>query len=84
MQQLIIYPNDEGGIAIIHPLVECGLTVEQIALKDVPNGKPYLIISSTDLPADNEYRAAWEADFSEPNGYGLGHDAWTQLHNSND
>jgi hypothetical protein len=81
MPQLIIYPGDEGRLAIITPILDCGLPLEQIALKDVPAGKPFLVISDTDLPDDNEYRDAWEADFSEPHGYGLGHDAWTLLNN---
>ena len=84
MQQLIIYPNDDGGISIITPLLDCGLDVNEIALKDVPSGKPFLIISDTDLPEDNQYRDAWEADFSEPHGVGLGHDTWTQLNSPND
>jgi len=39
MNQRIIYPTDDG-VAIIIPAVECGLTIEEIAAKDVPEGKP--------------------------------------------
>ena len=70
----IIYPND-GGIAIIAP-AECGLNIEDIAKKDVPAGAPYKIIDTADIPTDRTFRDAWEADFSEPDGYGIGHDAW--------
>jgi hypothetical protein len=75
MDQRIIYPNDDGGIAVIIPAV-CQLTVEQIAAKDVPAGKPYRIVSVDDIPADRTYRVAWTADFSNPDGYGIGHEAW--------
>lgn len=73
MNQLIIYPYN-GGIATLHPC-ECGLTVEEIARKDVPAGLPYLFVSPSDLP-DPQYRDAWTADFSEPDGVGIGAEAW--------
>lgn len=40
----IIYPTDDGGIAIIVPAPECGLTIEEITVKDVPAGVKYKII----------------------------------------
>lgn len=64
----IIYPNGTG-ISVITPNTSCGLSVEQIAVKDVPEGVPYKIISVDDLP-DRATRDAWTADFSEPDGYG--------------
>jgi len=70
MNQRIIYPTDEGGVAVIVPAPESGLTIEQIAAKDVPAGKPYQIVSTDDMPSDRTFRAAWEADFSQPDGYG--------------
>jgi hypothetical protein len=36
MNQRIIYPTDDGGVAVIIPAAECGLTIEEIAAKDVP------------------------------------------------
>lgn len=58
--QRIIYPTDEGGVAVIVPAPECGLTIEQIAAKDVPAGKPWRIVSVSDIPADRTFRNAWE------------------------
>lgn len=72
----IIYPNDQGGVAVIIPAKECGLSIGEIARKDVPAGVPYKIISVSDIPKHREFRAAWEADFSNPDGYGIGHEAW--------
>lgn len=62
MNQRIIYPTDEGGVAVIVPAVECGLTIEEIAAKDVPAGKPYKIVTTADIPADRTFRSAWEVD----------------------
>lgn len=74
MDKVILYPSD-GGLCIVFPC-ECGLTVEQIARKDVPAGKPYLIVDCSDLPTDQTYIDAWTADFSDPDGVGIGAEAW--------
>jgi hypothetical protein len=58
MTQLIIYPTDDG-VAIVIP-ADCGLTIEQIAAKDVPQGKPYKIVDVADIPTDRTFRNAWE------------------------
>jgi hypothetical protein len=55
----IIYPTDDGGVAIIIP-ADCGLSVEEIAAKDVPEGKPFKIIDTADVPTDRTFRNAWE------------------------
>lgn len=60
MNQRIIYQTDDGGIAIIVPAAECGLTIEQIAAKDVPVGKEYKIVDVADIPTDRTFRNAWE------------------------
>jgi hypothetical protein len=59
MNSRIIYPTDEGGVAIIIPAPECGLTIEEIAAKDVPEGKPYKIVDVADIPSDRLFRNAW-------------------------
>jgi len=55
----ILYQTNEGGVAIIVP-ANCGLTIEQIAAKDVPAGTPYSIVDATDIPTDRTFRNAWE------------------------
>ena len=55
----IIYPNDEGGVSIVVPAPDCELTLEQIAGKDVPAGKPYQIVDVSEIPDDRSYRNAW-------------------------
>lgn len=60
MKQRIIYPTDDGGVAVIIPAPECGLTIEEIAAKDVPAGKPFKIVEDTDIPTERTFRNAWE------------------------
>lgn len=73
----IVYPTGLG-ISVLVPC-DCGLTIEQIAAKDVPAGVPYLIVDAADIPVDRTYRAAWQADFSQPDGYGLTDEEWADL-----
>jgi hypothetical protein len=56
----IIYPTPEGGVAIIIPAPDCGLTIEQIAAKDVPAGVPFRIVEADTIPEDRTFRNAWE------------------------
>lgn len=60
MNQRIIYPTDDGGVAIVVPAPDCGLTIEQIAAKDVPSGKPCKIVDVSEIPSDRTFRNAWE------------------------
>jgi hypothetical protein len=55
MNQRIIYPNDNGGVAIIVPAVSI-----ELAMKDIPAGKPYKIVDVADIPTDRTFRNAWE------------------------
>lgn len=70
MPQRIIYPNGSGGIVVLIPSNNCGLTIGQIAKKDVPNGLPYRIVATEDIPDDRVFRGAWVCDFSTFDGYG--------------
>ena len=60
MNKRIIFPNDEGGVSVIVPAVECGLSIEEIAAKDVPSGKPHKIVDVSEIPSDRTFRGAWE------------------------
>ena len=59
MNQRIIYQTDDGGVAVIVPAPDCGLTIEQVAAKDVPTGKPYKIVDVSEIPTDRSKREAW-------------------------
>ena len=56
----ILYQTKDGGVAVIVPIDNCGLTVEEIAKKDVPSGRPYKIVDASDVPSDRTFRNAWE------------------------
>lgn len=56
----IIYPTPEGGVAVIVPAPDCGLTIEEIARKDVPAGVDFRIVDAADIPDDRTFRNAWE------------------------
>lgn len=60
INQRIIYPKDDGGVVVVTPIPNCGLTIEEIAAKDVPAGKPYKIIDASEVPTDRTFRNAWE------------------------
>lgn len=68
----IIYPNN-GTIAVCNP---AGLPLEVCCEKDVPYNVPYLIVQDADVPVDRTFREAWTADFSVPDGHGLGAQRW--------
>jgi len=57
MTQRIIYPNDDGGVSILIPTPEYleTHTIEELAAKDVPEGKPYKIIDVSDIPSDRTF-----------------------------
>ena len=75
--QAIIYTNDNGGVSILYPTGE--LAIEEVAKKDVPAGKPYKIVDAKDIPSDRTFRDAWEANITDPDGVGIGYDAWFAL-----
>jgi len=55
----IIYTNDDGTISIVIPTDNCGLTIEQIQAKDVPEGKTSYIVDKSVIPTDRSFRNAW-------------------------
>lgn len=63
MTKRIIYPTDEGGVAIIVPAPEWlsheGNTIEALALKDVPTNTPFEIVDTDTVPSDRTFRGAW-------------------------
>ena len=55
INQRLIYPTDNGGVAIIVPAESI-----ELAMKDIPEGKPYQIVDVEDIPSDRTFRNAWE------------------------
>lgn len=58
INQRILYPTPDGGIAIVIPTGE--LSIQEVAAKDVPEGVPYTIVDASEIPEDRTFRAAWE------------------------
>jgi hypothetical protein len=74
MNQVIIYPQNNNSVAVVYPTGE--LPVLEVARKDVPANKPYKVLDAINLPEDHTFFNAWEGDFSQPDGYGIGQQAW--------
>ncbi|QDP60266.1 MAG: hypothetical protein Unbinned834contig1000_32 [Prokaryotic dsDNA virus sp.] len=64
MSKVIIWMQDNGILAVTHP-ADCGLSLEEIAKKDLPSGKKFKIMDAEELPAWDEFRDAWEIDEEE-------------------
>jgi len=73
MNQRIIYPTDDGGVAVVVPAPDCGLTIDEIAVKDVPavvvmqdgvvvssTPRQFEIVDVSEVPSDRTFRGAWE------------------------
>ena len=58
MDKRIIYTQANGQVAVIVPAPKSGLTIEEIALKDVPKGTEYEIVDAAELP-ERTFRNAW-------------------------
>ena len=62
----IIYKNSDESIAIIHPTSEAlkFMSIEEIALKDVPTGLAFAIVNDSEIPADRTFHDAWAIEDS--------------------
>jgi hypothetical protein len=60
----IIYNQDNGVVAVIIPTQEAleQHSIQAIAIKDVPAGKPFKIVDAADIPTDRSDRDAWTVD----------------------
>jgi hypothetical protein len=64
MNQYIVYKDEAGRLLLILPAQEYvdKYGIDAIAQKDVPEGRPYKIVSASDLPSDLEFFEAWDID----------------------
>ena len=67
MNQVIIYRQDSGVVAIVRPTEEAlnAYGIRAIAIKDVPAGKPFKIVDASVIPSDRSQRDAWTVDEAE-------------------
>ena len=54
-----IYTNDDGGISIVIPADNCGLTLEEIRSKDCPKDRTVYTVTKDTIPSDRSFRDAW-------------------------
>ena len=59
MSDVIVWKQENGVLAVTHPALNCGLTIDEIAKKDLPSGTKYKIIRAEELPVWDEFRNAW-------------------------
>jgi hypothetical protein len=81
MNQVIIYKQDNGVLAVVRPTEEAlaKYGIEAIALKDVPAGKPYKIVDASEIPTDRSQRNAWTVDDAElTDGVGAEYDTFPE------
>lgn len=83
MAKVIITENDDGGISLGYPTSSIlkKYSIEQVAQKDVPVGKPFWIINDEDLPKDHTFFNAWELDpesLGDPHGHGMDYQEWLE------
>jgi hypothetical protein len=73
---VILYPCDDA-VAVTKPIDET-IPLMELARGTTPAGVPFILVDESELP-DEAYFDAWTADFSEPDGYGIGPEAWAEL-----
>ena len=57
MTQKIVYENSEGGVSIVHPTGEVGIS--ELLSKAVPSNTQYEIVDESVIPSDRIFRDAW-------------------------
>lgn len=65
MHLRIIHPNADSTVTVLTPITDCGLSIEQIAAKDIPAGVPWRIVKATELPSGDS-RSRWRWTDSGP------------------
>lgn len=58
--KIIIYPNNNGGVIVLTPSPNWKGSIEELAAKDVPTGRPYQIVDTSEVQLDRTFRNAWE------------------------
>ena len=54
-----VYTRDDGGVSIVCPSDNCGLTLQQIKDKDCPNDRTVYTVNKSAIPSDRSFRDAW-------------------------
>ena len=54
-----VYTRDDGGVTVVCPADDCGLTLEQIKDKDCPKDRTVYTVNKSAIPTDRSFRNAW-------------------------
>ena len=54
-----VYTRDDGGVTVVCPADNCGLTLEQIRDKDCPKDRTVYTVNKSAIPSDRSFRNAW-------------------------
>jgi len=54
-----VYTRDDGGVTVVCPADNCGLTLEQIKDKDCPKDRTVYTVNKSAIPSDRSFRNAW-------------------------
>ena len=54
-----VYTRDDGGVTVVCPADNCGLTLEQIKDKDCPKDRTVYTLNKSAIPTDRSFRNAW-------------------------
>ena len=54
-----VYTRDDGGVTVVCPADNCGLTLEQIRDKDCPKDRTVYTVNKSTIPTDRSFRDAW-------------------------
>ena len=60
----VLFIDEKGNTCILTPAENCGLSFEEIVMKDVPQSPLVKVISSEEVPSDRRLRNAWKTDFT--------------------
>ena len=74
-EKVIIFPQEGDSIALMYAL-DTSIPIEEVARRDIAPGIPFKVIDASLIPEDIEFLNAFEADFTNPDGYGIGREAW--------
>lgn len=58
----IVFDDTNGSVIVLIPVLESGLSLEEIAKKDVPTGVDYSIVDVSELPPSRLFRNAWKLE----------------------
>jgi hypothetical protein len=74
MKNVILSIDEDGFMKELYPGEELlpEDKLHELAVKHVPNGDPFILACTADLPENLELRRSrcYKCDFSEPDGYG--------------